>query len=959
MQIRTLLLAVCLGGAAVAAAVTPQAPAPQTDAADALLKDLKWRNIGPANMAGRVTDIEAVEANPATVFVGAASGGVWKSVNAGTTWKPVFTDKATSSIGDIAIFQKDPKIVWVGTGEGCVRNSASWGDGIYKSTDGGDTFTSMGLNDSHHIARVVTHPADPNIVYVAAQGHLWGYNRERGVFKTMDGGKTWRKLAGGLPTDDHTGAGDLMMDPANPQVLYANMWERIRKPYTFESGGPNGGLYKTTNGGESWTKLGGGLPAGTVGKIGLTLHRKNSRILTAIVEAPRSADEKTPGPGIYRSEDAGATWTFMNPTADRPFYYNHIQLDPNNPNRLYVLQVPAQVSEDGGKTFVRNLPGIEGDFHAIWIDPNNSDRFYVGNDKGASVTYDGGRNFIMFDNMDVGQFYAVTADNRDPYWLYGGLQDSGNWGGPSNSRDYNGILGDHWFKFHSGDGFHTTVDPDDWRIVYTETQNGSVRRLDATYRQQGKTVSPRTPTIMNYADVQTREGAAPQFRYNWSSPLILSPHDSKVLYLGGNYLMRSADRGESWEVISPDLSTKNAELISGPRPAMGERGGAETHATIISVVESPVVADLIWAGTDDGNVQVTRDGGKTWTNVRPNIPRTVVPEGTWVSRVEPSHFEPGTAYVSFDGHRRMDMKPYILKTTDYGKTWTAIASTLPARYPVYVVKEDLKNPNLLFAGTEFSAYVSIDGGAGWRRLSGLPTVPVHDLVIHPREADLIAATHGRSLWILDDITPLQQLTPAVLQSDMHLFKNKVATIWTAVSRGATRGHLMFQGRNPLTIAARPPANSPSELQNSAAVSYYLKDAPAGPVQIEISSMDGARTFSANVQATAGINRYFWPLRFGAGGGPGGGGGGGGRRGGGAGGAGGGAAAGGAAAAGAAGGGGGGRAAAAGAPPDPDAPPPQAAGGGANVAEPGTYRVKITANGKSLTSTLTVRADPGK
>ena len=957
MQIRSLLVALLLGGAVVVAAVTPQAPAAQADSVDALLKDLRWRNIGPANMAGRVTDIEAVEANPATVFVGAASGGVWKSVNAGTTWKPVFTDKATSSIGDIAIFQKDPKIVWVGTGEGCVRNSASWGDGIYKSTDGGDTFTSMGLTDSHHIARVVTHPADPNIVYVAAQGHLWGYNRERGVFKTTDGGKTWRKLAGGLPNDDHTGAGDLMMDPANPQILYANMWERIRKPYTFESGGPNGGLYKTTNGGESWTKLGGGLPAGTVGKIGLTLHRKNSRILTAIVEAPRSADEKTPGPGIYRSEDAGATWTFMNPSADRPFYYNHIQLDPNNPNRLYVLQVPAQVSEDGGKTFVRNLPGIEGDFHAIWIDPNNSDRFYIGNDKGASVTYDGGRNFIMFDNMDIGQFYAVTADNRDPYWLYGGLQDSGNWGGPSNSRDYNGILGDHWFKFHSGDGFHTTVDPDDWRIVYTETQNGSVRRLDATYRQQGKTVSPRTPTIMNYADVQTREGAAPQFRYNWSSPLILSPHDSKVLYLGGNYLMRSADRGESWEIISPDLSTKNPELISGPRPAMGERGGAETHATIISVVESPVVADLIWAGTDDGNVQVTRDGGRTWTNVRPNIPRTVVPEGTWVSRVEPSHFEPGTAYVSFDGHRRMDLKPYILKTTDYGKTWTAIVSTLPVRYPVYVVKEDLKNPSLLFAGTEFGAYVSVDGGAGWRRLSGLPTVPVHDLVIHPREADLIAATHGRSLWILDDITPLQQLTPAVLQSDLHLFKNKVATIWTAVSRGATRGHLMFQGRNPLTIAQRPPANSPSELQNSAAVSYYLKDAPAGPVQIEISSMDGARTFSANVQATAGINRYFWPLRFGAGGGgPGGGGGGGGRRGGGAaGGAGGGAAGGGAAAA----GGGGGRAAAAGAPPDPDAPPPQAAGGGANVAEPGTYRVKITANGKSATTTVTVRADPGK
>jgi hypothetical protein len=612
------------------------------------------------------------------------------------------------------------------------------------------------------------------------------------------------------------------------------------------------------------------------------------------------------------------------------------------------------VSEDGGKTFARNLPGIEGDFHAIWIDPSNSDRFYIGNDKGASVTYDGGRNFIMFDNMDIGQFYAVTADNRDPYWLYGGLQDSGNWGGPSNSRDYNGILGDHWFKFHSGDGFHTTVDPDDWRIVYTETQNGGIRRLDATFRQQGKSVSPRPQTIMNYPEMQAKEGAAPQLRYNWSSPLIISPHDSKILYLGSNYLMRSADRGETWEFISPDLSTKNAELTSGPRPAMGERGGAETHATLITVVESPVVAGLIWAGTDDGNVQVTRDAGKTWTNVRPNIARTVVPEGTWVSRVEPSHFEPGTAYVSFDGHRRADFKPYILKTSDYGKSWTPIASNLPATKPVYVVKEDFKNPSLLFAGTEIGAFVSIDGGAGWRRLPGLPTVPVHDLVIHPREADLIAATHGRSLWILDDITPLQQLSPAVLDSDVHMFKNKVATIWNAISRGATRGHLMFTGRNPLTIAQRPPANSPSELANSATVSFYLKDAPAGPAQLEIASMDGARTVTLNVTATAGINRYFWDLRFVAGGG-GGGRGGGGRGGGRAGGA---ADAGAAAAgrgrAGAAGGRAGGAAA------DPDAPSPQAAAGaGGGAAEPGTYRVKLTVGGKTATTTLTIRADPAK
>ncbi|HXT70512.1 MAG TPA: hypothetical protein VN700_12185 [Vicinamibacterales bacterium] len=955
MTARTLLVSLLCVGTVGLVVTTPQAQAPTAAPTDALLKDLKWRNLGPANMAGRVTDIDAVESNPAIVYVAAASGGVWKSVNAGTTWEPIFTNYGTSSIGDVTIFQKDPNIVWVGSGEGCVRNSASWGDGVYKSTDGGKTFTNMGLAETHHIPRIITHPTNPDIVYVAAQGHLWGYNHERGVYKTTDGGKTWKKLAGGLPQDDKTGAGDLIMDPANPNVLYASMWERIRKPYVFESGGPNGGLYKSTNGGDTWTKLGGGLPAGSVGKIGLTVYRRNGKILTAIVESPRGTDAKTPGPGIYRSEDAGATWTFMNASADRPFYYNHIYLDPNNANRLFVLQVPARVSEDGGKTFGRTLPGIEGDFHAMWIDPSNSDRFYVSNDKGASVTYDGGRNFIMFDNMDIGQFYAVTADNRDPYWLYGGLQDSGNWGGPSNSRDYNGILGDHWFKFHSGDGFHTTVDPEDWRIVYTETQNGSVRRLDATFRQQGEGVSPRPATIMNYEDVSKSEGGNPRFRYNWSSPLILSPHDSKTLYLGGNYLMRSTNRGESWEIISPDLSTKDAELISGPGPAMGERGGAETHATIISIVESALVRGLIWAGTDDGNVQVTRDAGKTWTNVRPNIPRNLVPPGTWVSRVEPSHFDPGTVFVSFDGHRRDDMKPYVLKSTDYGRTWASLVNNLPAKSPVYVVKEDLKNPNLLFAGNEIGAYASIDGGTSWRRLNGLPIVPVHDLVIHPRQHDLIAATHGRSLWVLDDITPLQQLTPAVLESDAYLFQNKVATIWNAVSRGATRGHLMFQGRNPLTIAARAPLNSPTELANSATITFYLKAAPAEPVQMEIASLDGARTVTLNVPATAGINRYFWDMRFAAAGGAGGG------RGGGRGGGGRGGDAGAAGAAGAAGGGqragGAGRAAGAGDPDAADAPAP-AAGGGA-VAAPGTYRVKITTGGKTLTTTLTVRADPLK
>jgi photosystem II stability/assembly factor-like uncharacterized protein len=634
----------------------------------------------------------------------------------------------------------------------------------------GKTFVNVGLKETHHIGRVITHPTNPDIVYVAAQGHLWGYNDERGIFKTIDGGKTWRKLAGGLPTDNRTGASEIQMDPSNPGILYAGMWERIRRPYIFESGGPNGGIYKSTNGGDSWTKLTSGLPTGRLGKVTITIHRKNPRILSAIVEATVSRDLKTPGSGIYRSEDAGATWTYVNTGNDRPMYYSHIYLDPNDANRLYALTVPARVSEDGGRTFTRNLNGIEGDFHTMWIDPNNSDRFYIGNDKGASVTYDRGNRFIMFDNMDIGQFYAVTADNRDPYFLYGGLQDSGNWGGPSNSRDYNGILGDHWFKFHSGDGFHTTVDPDDWRIVYTETQNGGLRRLDAEFRQTGSSVSPRQPTILNFADVSQLEGKAPTIRYNWSAPLILSPHDSKTLYIGGNYLLKSTDRGESWTIISPDLSTKDPDFTTPAPPGfMGERGGAENHATLISVVESPVRPGIIWGGTDDGNVQVTRDGGATWTNVRPNIPATEVPQRTWVSRVEPSHFDAGTAYVSFDGHRSDNFKRTSTETADFGKTWTKITANLPANEPVYVVKEDLKNPSLLFVGTERGVYASIDGGARWDPLNtGLPRWSRCTISSSIRAtATLIAATHGRSLWILDDITPLQQLTPAVLTSDRY------------------------------------------------------------------------------------------------------------------------------------------------------------------------------------------------
>lgn len=860
---------------AVLAATLAVAPPALAQTTADLTRDLRWRNIGPANMAGRVTDIEAVEADFSRVVVGAASGGAWKSDDAGTTWEPIFEGYGTGNIGDIALFQPNPDIIWIGTGESCTRNSVGWGDGVYKSTDGGKTFTNVGLKDSHHISEVIIHPTNPDIVWVASQGHLWGHAGEKGIYKTEDGGRTWRRLGGGLPDDGRTGASDLVMDPQDPDVLYAALWERIRMPYRFLSGGPNGGVFKSTDGGATWTKLARGLPAGETGKIGLAISRANPRVVMAIVEhgfqpAPNSADFRDMtklGTGIYRSEDGGASWTYVNRFNNRPFYYSHIWMDPTDDQRVYVLSGSAQVSEDGGRTFVRELEGISGDFHALWIDPHQSRRFYVGNDKGAYVTFDRGENFVMFDNMDLGQFYAVTADNRDPYWVYGGLQDNGNWGGPSNSRDWNGVLNDHWFKFHSGDGFHTTVDPDDWRTVYTEAQGGSIRRLDAVFRQEGKSIVPTPATVLNFSEVvpgydgDMDELPSPRFRFNWSSALTLSPHDSRTVLFAGNHVFRSRDRGDTWRIISPDLSTGDTAFTN---PWSGgltrDVTSAETHATVISVEESPVRPGLLWAGTDDGRVHVTRDDGRTWTDVGVNLPRDV--QRLWVSRVEPSAFHEGTAYVAKDGHRSDEFRPWIFKTTDFGRTWTKISDGLPDGNPIYVVTEDPKNPDLLYAGSEFAAFVTADGGRTWARLGeGLPTVAVHDLVVHPREGDVIAATHGRSVWILDDVTPLQQLTADVRAADAHLFVQKTATKWKGISRGATRGHMLFTGRNPLTIAQQPPGNSPDELENSATVSFWLRGDPSGPVTVEIATVDGERSVRHEVEARAGLNRWFWNLRW--------------------------------------------------------------------------------------------------
>ncbi len=849
---------------------------------ESLIKDLKWRNVGPANMVGRISDFEALDTDFTQVLVASASGGVWKSVNAGTTWEPIFDNYGSASIGDVAFFQKDPNIIWVGTGEDCPRNSIAWGDGIYKSVDGGKTFKNMGLESTQAIGKVITHPTNPNLVYVAAAGHTWGYSGDRGLFKTEDGGQTWKKLTNGLPNDGKTGAVDLVMHPTNPEILYVGFWQRVRQPWRFDSGGPNSGIYKTTDSGQTWNKLTNGLPSGDLGRIGLAISRSNPDVLMAVVEHslqirptiregqpptqkpnPEFADMTKLGTGIYRSEDSGNSWKYMNRTNTRPFYYSHIYINPFDDMLVYYLTSTMYSSNDGGKT-LDQVQGLHPDFHTMWLDPTNKNRFYVGQDGGASITHDSGKTWIFFDNICVTQFYAVSADMRDPYYVYGGLQDNGTWTGPSMSRE-GSILTDSWYNIGGGDGFYTQNDPTDWRIAYVESQGGSISRVNVETRETAR-IRPSQQNTYNWSDhvpkSAKKKPAAKQqpqagrfgrqrspFRFNWNSPILISPHNPRTILFGGDHLFKSVDRGDHWQIISPDLSTNDPEKHSKPTGGITlDQTGAETHCTITSISESPITPGIIWVGTDDGNVQVTQNDGGEWTNVRGNVPD--VPEGIWVSRVEASRFKDGTCYLTFDGHRSDNFKPYVFKTTDYGQTWTNISANLPDGGPVYVIREDLKNKNLLFLGTEFKVFFSIDGGQKWTDLGlNMPTVAFHDLQIHPRDNDLIAGTHGRGIWILDDISPLQQASEKVLESEAFLFDDgKVGTQWLRLNRGGYgRGNLFFQGENP---------------PDGATISFYLKDKSTGPITLEITDATGTlKTTYTLKDAEAGISRLMWDMRF--------------------------------------------------------------------------------------------------
>jgi photosystem II stability/assembly factor-like uncharacterized protein len=905
-------LCVIAGHALVAQGPTPVPPLPspinQSD--DPVLKPFVWRSIGPANMGGRVDDIAVVESDPSTIYIGFATGGIWKTTNNGTTWIPIFDTYPVSSIGDIAIAPSNPDIIYVGTGEPNNRQSSSFGAGVYKSVDGGKSFQEMGLKETQSIARIVVHPKDPNIAYVAVVGHLFGPNKERGLYKTTDGGKTWTNTKF---IDEDTGFTDVVLDPSNPNVLYAASYRRRRTPWGFNGGGPTSGLWKTADAGKTWTRLTNGLPNNPIiGRIGLDIARSKPSTIYASIEVGPSGgtgagvnDDGTlvapgqrgagggfgggrgqapppPDPnksGVWRSDDSGKTWHFLSNQGDRWMYYSQMRVDPTNPEIAYQGGAPFFKSTDGGKTWstVQGMP--HSDHHAIWIDPKDGKHLIVGNDGGIDVSYDRGDTWEYVNTVPVGQFYAVSADMRKPYYVCGGLQDNGSWCGPSATRSANGILNSDWFRVGGGDGFYTQNDQSDWTILYSESQDGATSRVDLRSGrsnsirprgpgQAGRGVAPQaageTPDpAAQAAAAQFGFGGNPNgnvvptpaqgtnYRFYWNTPFVLSPHNPRTVYLGGDRLFRSYDRGETW-MASPDL-TKNIGRndrpileISGTAPMASKHDGAASYSNIVTIGESPAVPGIVWVGTNDGNLQVSRDGGNTWKNVVDKV--TGVAKETHVSRVEPSHYDAGTCYATFDGHRTDDHKPYVFKTTDFGETWTSIASNLPAGN-VNVIREDPKNKNLLYLGTEYAFYVSLNGGKEWKRfMNGLPTVRIDDILVHPRDSDLILGTHGRSIYIMDDISALQQMTDtATANADVVLFDIRPAISWvTDIQKSIlVEGAKFFRGQNPA---------------QGSAISYWLKSPATEDVRITISDVSGREVRALVGTKNGGLNRVQWDLR---------------------------------------------------------------------------------------------------
>jgi photosystem II stability/assembly factor-like uncharacterized protein len=758
---------------------------------------LKLRSLGPAVTSGRVVSFAVHPKDKSTYYVGAASGGVWKTVNAGTSFAPVFDGEGSYSIGTVVVDAKNPNVVWVGTGENNSQRSVSYGDGVYRSDDGGKSWKNVGLKKSEHIARIVIDPRDSNTVYVAAQGPLWGPGGDRGLYKTTDGGKTWKAA---LTISENTGVTDVVMDPRNPDVLLAAAYQRRRHVWTLIDGGPESAIYKSTDAGTTWNKVKSGLPTEEMGRIGLALSPANPDIAYATIE---SIDKKG---GVFRSTDLGATWERRSEHDEGAMYYAHVVADPKNVDRIYVMSVFLQVSDDGGKT-LHNLGERfkHVDNHEIWIDPDNTSHYLVGCDGGVYESFDRAATWAFKANLPVTQFYDIAVDEDAPFYrVYGGTQDNFSLGGPARTRSVHGITNADWYVTAGGDGFHSRVDPQDPDTVYSESQYGVLVRYD---RRTGQSVG-----------IQPQPGAGePPLRWNWDSPLAISPHSHKRVYFAANKLFRSDDRGDSWKAVSGDLTR---QIDRNTLPVMGKIWGPDAvaknvstsfYGNIVALSESPKKEGLIYAGTDDGLIQVTEDGGAQWRKID-KFPG--VPDGTYVSRILASQHDAGTAYAAFDRHKASDFAPYLLKTTDAGRTWTAIQSDLPANGPVRAIAEDHVNPRLLFSGTEFGLFFTIDGGKKWVQLKGgMPTIAVRDLAIQKRMNDLVVGTFGRGIYVLDDYTPLRDLKPETLEQDVVVFPITDGLIYIETRQYGLRGK-GFQGESFFT-ADNPPYG--------AQFTYYLKD----------------------------------------------------------------------------------------------------------------------------------------
>ncbi|MDA0310483.1 MAG: hypothetical protein O2992_00005 [Gemmatimonadetes bacterium] len=895
-----------------------------------LLRPMVWRSIGPAGQGGRVDDIAVDPHNPFVYYVGFATGGLWKTVNNGTTFTPIFDEFGTHSVGAIGIAPSNTNVVYVGTGESNNRQSASFGAGVYKSTDGGASFTFMGLAETQSIARVVVHPSDPNTAWVAANGHLFGANPERGVFKTTDGGATWTHV---LRVDENTGATDLIIKPDDPTHLMAATYQRRRSACCFVGGGEGSGIWVSSDGGDNWGRMeGNGLPTGTMGRIALATTAANPNMIYAQIEVAadkaspltdeeRSAwvalqrDGELPADqqwnGVWRSTDGGQNWQFRSNENGRPMYFSQIRVSPSDPDLVYTVDQQVAKSRDGGQTW-ETLDGYgHVDQHALWINPTNHDHIMIGNDGSVDVSYDQGETWESLRTWAVGQPYHASVDMARPYNVCTGLQDNGSWCGPSSMRTGN-ILAQDWFRSGGGDGFYSQIDPTDSNIIYSESQNGNVRRTDLA---TGEAVSIRPRPAGGgggdgVGNIVPAPDASDQIRWNWNTPILLSPHNPSTVYVAGNRFFTSRDRGDTWTMSADLTKSKDRDPIQlmgvrndVPRCTQLARGidcnlsrndGVNLWSTGVSIAESPLVPGVFWMGTDDGNIQVSRDGGATWTEVSNNLPGGTTEY--YVSRVEASHFDPAAAYVSIDGHRSDDLKPYVYATHDYGATWTSIAANLPEFGNVNTVRQDPRNVDILYAGTEFGFFISGDEGKEWHPfMNGLPVVRIDDVLVHPRDNDLVLATHGRSVYVMDDMTALQDFTTEILAKDVHLFEPREAIQWRS---DPTQGRSVTGDKNWTGESA--PTGS--------AVHYYLSDETTRAVSITIADAVSGEVFrTLEGTGLAGLNRVQWNLRS-------------------------------------------------------DPPPPTGRGGGGfggnqgRPADPGVYRVTLSVGGEKYTTTLRVLED---